>query len=223
MKTANHPVKSSFRKVIPLIMMASLLQQPVLSWKARKEGPHDAIIVPGFPYREGKGAGLILKIRIKWAHQLVSKGIARNVIFSGSAVYTPYVESRIMAMYAMEPGVPADRIFCETKAKHSTENVIYSYRMARAMGFEKIAIATGPYQSAFLSTYVEDHAAPVSFIPIPLQPQGKTRPGRFPGIDASEAFVDGFVSLVDRETHSERQQGTLGNKIESVHALSGIY
>ena len=205
------PEKGSFKKSMNMII--SLFCQPFISRKSIKNGPYDVIIVPGIPYHEDKGAGLIMKLRLLWAHHLIAAGIAQHVIFSGSAVYTPYVESQIMASCAMELGIPASHIFCETRAEHSTENEVYSIRLAQKLGFEKIAVATGPYQSAFLSAYVKDHDLPVSFIPITPFSIGKEDPATFSGIDPSTAFVEGFVSLVDRESKSERFQGTLGNKI----------
>ena len=195
-------------------MILSILREPFISKKSRKEGPYDVIIVPGIPFEADKGAGLIMKARVKWAHYLVSNGIAKNVIFSGSAVYTPYTESRIMGLYAEQMGIPAENIICETKAEHSTENIVYSLRMAEKLGFKKIAIATGPFQSAFLDNYVKDHSLQVSFIAIPLLYNGNVGPEAFSGIDPSPAFVVDFVSLKDRETKEERYQGTLGNKIE---------
>jgi len=196
-----------------LKMILTLLKEPFISKRSRMNGPYDAIIVPGIPFDKDKGAGMIMKARVKWAHYLMSQGIAKNIIFSGSAVYTPYTESRVMALYALEMGLPAEHIHCETKAEHSTENVVYSLRLARELGFEKIAIATGPFQSAFLDKYVIDHSLPVSFIAIPLLYKGKSDLEVFSSIDPSTAFVEDFVNLKDRESRAERQQGTLGNKI----------
>lgn len=196
-----------------LRFMASIVKQPVLARKSMHNGPYDVIIVPGFPYHEEKGAGLILKARIKWAHYLVSRGIAKNVIFSGSAVYTPYIESHVMAMHAIDLGIPPEHVFCETKAEHSTENIVYSIRLAEALGFERIALATGPYQSAFLDAYIKDHSLDVSFLPVTIKVLGNHGAQPFKEIDPASAYVTGFVSLVARETREERFQGTLGNKI----------
>lgn len=194
--------------------MVSLFRQPFISKKSIKNGPFDVIIVPGIPYDSSEGAGFIMKKRITWAYYLVSSGIAENVIFSGSSVYSPYVESEIMAMYLKELGVPSDHIFCESKAEHSTENVVYSLRLAQQLGFRKIAIATGPFQSAFLSTYVEEHSLPVTFIPLSLISMRNADPVSLSAIDPSAVYADGFISLLERETREERQQGTLGNRID---------
>lgn len=211
-QTTDAPHKSMIGNT--LRKAASFFCQPFMSIKSQKNGPYDVIIVPGIPYDEEKGAGMIMKARIAWANYLVSKGIAKNVIFSGSAVYSPYIESRIMAIYAEELGIPAENIFCETEAEHSVENVVYSLRLAEKLGFKKIAIATGPFQSMFLSTYVKDHNLQVSFIPLSLPALGNAEPVNFTKIDPSPAHVDEFVSLTERESKEERHEGTMGNKIE---------
>ena len=79
-----------------------------------------------------------MKDRVLWSVYLYKKGIAANVIYSGNAVYSPYIEGRIMAMYAIASGIPAQNVFSETKAEHSTENLVYSYRMAEKMGFKRL-------------------------------------------------------------------------------------
>lgn len=195
-------------------MIISLINQPRISKKALKNGPYDVIIVPGFPFKQNLKAGIILRMRIKWAHYLITKGIARNVIFSGSAVYTPYIESNIMGLFAMEMGIPAENIFYETEAEHSTENLVYSYRLAQELGFEKIAVATGPYQSSFLQKYANDHSIQLHFISMTKIFGGKLGQGKFPDIDPSSAYVWDFVNLKERESKEERYQGTLGNKIK---------
>lgn len=194
--------------------MVSLFRQPFISKRSMKQGPFDVIIVPGIPYDEEKGAGMIMRNRIIWAYYLISEGFARNVIFSGSAVYSPYIESEIMALYMKELGIASEHIYCETRAEHSTENVVYSLQLAEKLGFKKIAIATGPFQSAFLSTYVEEHSLPVSFIPLSLISLSNSDPINLTAIDPSSAHVDEFISLTERETREERLQGTLGNRIE---------
>src|SRR4051812_23617994 len=70
-----------------------------------QEDPFDVIIVPGVPY-ENKSLEIILKERMLWAKYLYDKGIAKNIIFSGGSVYTPYVEGVIMRIYADSLGIP---------------------------------------------------------------------------------------------------------------------
>src|ERR1700751_3639559 len=65
--------------------------------KAYKKKPYDAVIVTGIPYDSANGKwDYLMKIRVYWSWLLYKNGIAKNIIYSGSAVYTPYMESRIM-------------------------------------------------------------------------------------------------------------------------------
>jgi hypothetical protein len=66
------------------------------------------------------------------------KGSAKNVMYSGSSVYSPYYEGEVMAMYAAAIGIPKEHIFTETKAEHSTENLYYGYHKSRKLGFKKL-------------------------------------------------------------------------------------
>src|SRR4051812_801624 len=90
--------------------------------RAEKKKPYDAIIVPGVPYESSLGKWSdIMKMRVHWSYHLYKEGIAKNIIYTGGAVYTPYVESKIMSMYGEALGVPKENIFIESKAEHSTE------------------------------------------------------------------------------------------------------
>ena len=108
--------------------------------KAEKES-YDLIVVPGVPF-ENYVWGKTMKGRIYWSKYLFDKGIARNIMYSGSAVYTPYYEAEIMKMYAVAIGIPADHVFTELKAEHSTENIYYSYQKAKKLGFTRVALAS---------------------------------------------------------------------------------
>ncbi|MCX6285147.1 MAG: YdcF family protein [Bacteroidetes bacterium] len=184
---------------------------PVKSYhKAMAAAPFDVIIVPGIPYQDRDWTSNIMKDRVAWSVYLYKKGIAVNVIYSGNAVYSPYIEGRIMAMYAIASGIPGQHVFSETKAEHSTENLIYSYRMATKMGFEKIAVATDPNQSTGLKTYAWDYGIPVVFIPI-LYDSLRSFPIDYTiKIDPSAAFISDFVPLPQRENIIKRVMGTLG-------------
>lgn len=100
----------------------------------------DSIIVPGVPFNDNYWTDILLS-RIYWSHYLYKNGIAKNIIYSESAVYTPYIEAEIMAMYGKEMGINKSDIYTETKAEYSVENVYYSYYLARELGFEKNCIS----------------------------------------------------------------------------------
>src|SRR6185369_3322646 len=99
---------------------------------------YDIIVVPGVPLENGKWSKT-MKGRVYWSKFLYDKGIAKNIMYSGSAVYTPYYEAQVMGLYAVALGIPKENIFTETKAEHSTENIYYSYYKAKQLGFKTIA------------------------------------------------------------------------------------
>ncbi|MCR6640714.1 MAG: YdcF family protein [Sporocytophaga sp.] len=175
--------------------------------------PYDAIIVPGIPYPYENGNWHpVMKIRVYWSEYLYKKGIAKNIIYSGSAVYTPYVESKIMALYGEALGIPKENIFAETKAEHSTENLYYSYKMAQKMGFKRIALATDPYQDKLLRRFGKKFKLDVTHIPIvfdTLKQINKIDPK----IIDSTAQVQNFISITERESFWKRWKGTLGKNI----------
>lgn len=180
--------------------------------RALVEKPFDVIIVPGVPY-EKENTTSVMKMRIFWAKHLYDSGFARNIIFSGSAVYSPYVESIAMKIIADTLGIPADHTFSETNAEHSTENVYYSWKMAKEMGFEKIALATDPFQSRLLRSFTKKYCPGVKAIPIVFDRlQVDDKP--LPVIDVTRAFKENFVSIKERETFWQRFRGTLGRKVK---------
>ena len=181
--------------------------------KAMKDAPYDVIIVPGVPYQD-TAMSRILKARIIWAKQLYDKGITKNVIFSGGAVYTPYFEGYIMKSIADSMGMPANHTYAEVAAEHSTENVWNSMRMARRMGFTKIALATDPFQTKMIGTFLKKHAKDMALIPINFKTLNSSA-YTFPVIDpkACEAPKT-FVALPDREGFWERLRGTFGKHIK---------
>src|SRR6185437_15788419 len=90
--------------------------------QALEKKPYDVIIVPGVPFQNGLW-DRVMKGRVYWSKYLFERGITRNIIYSGSDVYTPYVEGEIMALYAVALGIPKAHVFSETRAEHSTGNV----------------------------------------------------------------------------------------------------
>ena len=179
---------------------------------ASRNKPYDVIIVPGVPYEHGNTTS-VMAMRLYWAKQLYDSGFTKNIIFSGSAVYSPYVESIAMKIMADSLGIPPEHTFSETKAEHSTENVYYSWKMAREMGFHKIALSTDPFQAGMLRSFVRKYTPGVQPIPIVfdlLNFKGKP----LPTIDDTSAFVPGFVSIMERESFWERFRGTMGRRVK---------
>jgi len=180
-----------------------------------KETTYDVIIVPGVPYNDDFWADVLLS-RIYWSHYLFANGITKNIIYSGSAVYTPYIESEIMAMYGRQLGIPKSAIFTETKAEHSVENVYYSYNLARKMGFKKIALATDPFQSRMVKRPAKRMNVDINFIPFSVKMLDTLNLERLKNIsiDSQNAYVKDFVSLEERKNFFQRLKGTLGRNID---------
>lgn len=175
------------------------------------QAPFDAIIVPGVPY-DGSHWSETMMARVKWSKYLYDKGYAKNIIYSGSAVYSPYVEAEIMALYAQSMGIPDEHIFTETRAEHSTENVYYSYRLAKEHGFTHLALATDPFQAKSMRKFIQKFDFPVLLLPIlsdTLEQQDLTEPS----IEPESAKKEPFVSIVERESFFKRLKGTFGQNI----------
>lgn len=175
------------------------------------KAPYDAIIVPGVPY-DGKHWSEAMRNRVQWSIYLYKRGITKNIIYSGAAVYTEYEEAKIMALYGEALGIPKEHIFLDSRAEHSTENVYYSYRVAKKQGFQKIALATDPFQLNGMRKFIKKFELPVDLLPIikdTLSEQDLTEPT----IDPSSAKCANFVSIVNRQSKWQRLRGTFGQYI----------
>ncbi len=180
---------------------------------AAKHGPYDAIIVPGVPFN-GKEWEDVMKMRVYWSYLLFQRGVANNIIYSGSAVYTPYYEAEIMKLYAVKLGIPEYAIYTDTIAEHSTENVWYSYKLAEKKGFIKVALATDPFQNFVVRKFKRDHDLNIRAIPIIFQEVDTFMSLESPKIDPSSAFVKDFKSIEERESKWKQFKGTLGLNIK---------
>jgi len=175
----------------------------------------DAIIVPGIPYDVmNNGWDSVMKARVIWSWVLYKNGIAKNIIYSGGAVYTPFVEAYVMGMYGKALGIPAKHIFYDTIARHSTENVFYSYQLAKKKGFKSLALATDPFQSAMLKGFLKKRfgtpVQPLPFVTDTLAAYQYLKPR----IDPSPALVDDFTSIKESENFFKRFRGTIGKDID---------
>jgi uncharacterized SAM-binding protein YcdF (DUF218 family) len=197
--------------MLPLLQSCGVFTD-ITYQQAKKRAPYDAIIVPGFPYERRPDLNIIYKVRIFWAYHLYQKGIAKNIIFSGSAVHTPYVEGRIMAEFTKQMGIPEEHIFVEDSAEHSTENLFYGLALARRMGFEKVAVATDPFQSGMIAFLTNRDKLRVDFIPAKIETVATRYWNTFKfNINDKVALREDFVPLVERMDKAERMRGTHGH------------
>jgi uncharacterized SAM-binding protein YcdF (DUF218 family) len=185
--------------------------------KAQQAQPYDAVIVTGIPYNDTTNSGLIFAARVLWAKYLYDHGIAKNIIFSGSAVSTPYYEGKAMKIVADSLGMPPGHTFSETRAEHSTENVWYGMKMAKKMGCKRIALAADPFQVKMLRGFLKKRCDDMDYIPIIYDSVIHDRNNwhaQIPKVDFTGAFEPKFVSLYVKETFWERFNGTRGKHIK---------
>ncbi len=176
---------------------------------------YDMIVVPGVPLNDGKWDSA-MKARVYWSKYLFDNKIAKNIMYSGSAVYSPYYEGKVMALYAEAIGIPRENIFTETKAEHSTENIYYGYFKSRKLGFHKIALATDPYQAKQLKNYAHLRINKnIGIIPIVFDTLRSMQPVMIdPEINFDNAFNKDFINIRVRESFWKRLKGTISWNID---------
>lgn len=179
---------------------------------AKQKKTYDVIIVPGFPHDSGS-VNPVLSQRIKWANYLYKNNYTKNIIFSGSAVYSSYIEAKVMRLFALQLGIKDENIFTEPKAEHTTENLYYSVILAKKIGFKTIAFATEPAQASFMKPFKRKFKLEVDFLPIVTDCLTEDNIQLNP-IDESSAFVPDFVPLNKREGFFKRSRNTRGHKVK---------
>lgn len=179
------------------------------------QAPYDAIVVPGIAYDTAKQQNNGFNARIIWAKMLYDRGVAKNIIFSGNACYSPYIEGTAMKLIAEKMGVPANHIFAETQAEHGKENVYYGWLMAQQLGFKKVALAADPYQAFFLEGFIQTNMPDMGILPMSADTLKKLYLP-VPAIDASTAYVPNFIPLNKREKFWTRVKHTNHNNLPSL-------
>ncbi len=174
--------------------------------------PFDVIIVPGVPF-EGENWSEIMKMRVYWAKYLWDNGMTKNIIFSGGAVYTKYSECKIMKLYAIELGIPAEHIFLDSLAEHSTENVFYSSIIARENSFKSIALTSDPFQTKLLKTFVKKinrrRDLDIQLLPAIMDTIASMNKQDFI-IEHQKAIGTNFIDIENSQSKLYRLGGTIG-------------
>ncbi len=178
----------------------------------QQHAQYDAVIVPGIPFNAPYW-DRVMMMRVIWAVHLYKRGLTKNIIMSGSSVYTPYVEAKIMKLYAEALGVPVENVFVEEKAEHSTENIWYGFKLGRSMGFNNIALASDPFQTNLLYRFGKKRIKELAFLPV-LFDTLRTLSHDTPTINFEPHKIQNFVSLPNRESKWERLRGTWGKHID---------
>ena len=180
-----------------------------------KTKSYDIIVVPGVPFNTPEW-DRVMRGRVYWSKYLYDLGIAKNVMYSGSSVYTAYYEGDIMAMYAVAIGIPKEHVFSETKAEHSTENIYYSYKKAKKLGFKTIALASDQFQTKTLHGFTRRKLNnDVGMIPWYMPIIKKMAPDMLsPKIEHEKALNPAFISIKKREGFFKRLKGTSGKNVD---------
>ncbi|WP_317898282.1 YdcF family protein [Aurantibacillus circumpalustris] len=174
---------------------------------------YDVIIVPGIPFYEPTW-DRVMQMRVIWAKHLYDRGIAKNIITSGGAVYSPYIEAEIMKEYLIAMGVPRENIFTEERAEHSTENVWYGYKLAQKKGFKSVAVCSDPFQSKMLYRFAKRKTKKqVKFLPAIFDTL-RGLPHDTPVVNYAPLKIENFISITQRQSKWKRFMGTIGRHID---------
>lgn len=199
--------------IIPLLNACWVSQNKCKKlYQTNESKVYDAVIVPGIPY-DGKSWDRVMWMRVNWAVLMYKKGLTKNIIFSGSATYTKYIEAKVMAEFAVKLGVPKEHILTECKAEHSTENVYYSAELAHQNNLKKLAIATDPFQTKMLKSFNKRYVK-ADYLPAIFDTLNKI-PFDSLSVELNDSLIqNNFKSIKEREGFFKRFKGTLGNNIK---------
>ncbi|MGB0404365.1 MAG: YdcF family protein [Salibacteraceae bacterium] len=169
---------------------------------AEKVKPFDVLVVPGTPYYN-EGMTEVMLYRLLWAEHLYKKGFSKYIMFSGAAVYTPFVEACIMKQYAMLLDIPEDKILIEPKAENSVDNIYYANLQARELDLKDLLVATDTYQSLRYSRFQKK--TNIQFNMTPMQVDSLNLDFRFKTtINDSVCHQPGWVDYKKRKAWYER-------------------
>jgi uncharacterized SAM-binding protein YcdF (DUF218 family) len=212
------PIKKIVFPLLAMCLFAScaLFQPSAAKLNRRALTAHkqyDAVIVPGVPFIPPQWDPT-MQMRVLWAVHLYKRGITKKIIMSGSSVYSPYVEAKIMKLYAIKLGVPEQDIIVEDRALHSTENVWYGYKLARSLGHENIALSTDPFQTRMTYRFGKRRIKPLKYLPVIFDTL-KTLPHTTPVIDYAPLKLDTttFKPITETQSFWYRFRGTMGKHI----------
>ena len=139
------------KKYIILATAMLFLAAPLVSHSgAEKETPAlkpaDVIVGLGFgpaSDKQGKPSAELAR-RVEKAVELYKAGLAPNMIFTGANTGAG-CEAEVMEEVAVKMGVPADKIFTETRATDTITNAKYSVAIMKQHGWKSAILVSNPY------------------------------------------------------------------------------
>lgn len=118
--------------------------------------PADAAIVLGAGVINNQPSP-VLRERINHALNLYHAGVVDTLIFTGGIGQGDHLtESEVARQYALEQGIPVDRIFIETASHITYENLLETRKIIVEQGFDRVLIVSDPLHMRRAMTMAED-------------------------------------------------------------------
>ena len=201
-----------------LLLMASVLMGlgcakrsalPALS----QEDAVDLLLVPGCPTRGNGSLSKCLWFRATWAYEIWQQGGARRIVTSGGAVYNPYVEALSLKRALVALGIPADRIYTETQARHTDENISYALAMFADAPPESFGVASHGGHARIACRLSRSWGTPCTVFPAPRGWVEARMASRPPRIRIERVGLPEWASHSedDHHRHKEKRRGRFGH------------
>lgn len=144
--------------IVPFVCSFALGMIVVITWTGNRNTLRqaDCIIVPGALVRSDGMPGRMLAARIANAARLYREGWAAAIIFTGGRGESGAIESEAARDVALEMGLPADRLFVETRSHTTYENFLHAREVMREHGWRSCLISTDPFHVLRCVTIARD-------------------------------------------------------------------
>lgn len=131
--------------------------------------------------------------RLVATHRLLADGRARFAIVSGGSsldLGADAREARVLARQLVAWGIDPSRLLLEEESRNTHENAVFSQRVARAHGFDKVLVVTSAFHMRRAGECFEAVGWKVDTLAVDYRAYGKT---------ASQASLPRATTLADSE------------------------
>ena len=133
--------------VLPLLVLAcyGFLMARVYAYASVSDpSPADAAIVMGAAVW-GSRPSPVFAERIRHSIHLYQEGQVQAIIFTGGLGRGDQLaEAEVAKAYAIERGVPAEHVFCETVSTVTYENIAEAAKIVERQGFSRVLMVSDP-------------------------------------------------------------------------------
>jgi uncharacterized SAM-binding protein YcdF (DUF218 family) len=144
--------------------------------------PSDVIIVFGCPSYEGNVVSTTfsacIQARAHHAADLYRRGLASNIIPTGSLTGPPPSEAAAMATVLHVDGVPASAIFLEEEARDTVQNVRFSRAIMQSHGWRTAILVSEPNHIKRAALIARDNGLDFTISPVTDSPGWNTPDAR---------------------------------------------